>query len=134
MRDRRRVGITIFLLVVSAAAVAVLSPSGSTEVSTVAVTSDTSAPGTNGLRVFLDPETGETLAAPDPSAVFELDPEVENALRKDTEGLVNVTHPNGAVSIDLDERYQEASIVVIGENGKRIICSGSADEIKKALA
>jgi len=86
------------------------------------------------LRVFLDPETGETLAAPDPSAVFELDPEVENALRKDTEGLVNVTHPNGAVSIDLDERYQEASIVVIGENGKRIICSGSADEIKKALS
>src|SRR5688572_18051330 len=117
MRDRRRVGITIFLLVVTAAAVAVLSPSGSTEVSTVAVTSDTSAPGTNGLRVFLDPETGETLAAPDPSAVFELDPEVENALRKDTEGLVNVTHPNGAVSIELDERYQEASIVVIGENG-----------------
>ena len=133
MRDRRRVGITIFLLVVSAAAIAVLSPSGSTDSNTVAVTSDTSAPGTAGLRVFLDPETGDVVDNTDPSAVLQLDAEMENALRHDTEGLANVKHANGAVSINLDERYQEASIVIIDENGKRTICSSNAADIEKAL-
>jgi hypothetical protein len=119
------------LLVVAAATLAVLSPGRSTEVA--AVNTDGIAPGDAGMRVYLDPETGETLSDPDPSAVFELDAELQNAMRRDTEGLENVHHPNGAVSIDLDGRYQEASFVRIDENGKKIICTDNVANIEKAL-
>jgi hypothetical protein len=127
----KRVGVVFLLLVVAAATLAVLSPGRSTEVA--AVSNDGIAPGDAGMRVFLDPETGETLAAPDPNAVIELDGELQNAMRRDTEGLPTIKHQNGAESIELDGRYQEASVVRIDENGKHIICTDRVENLEKAL-
>lgn len=132
MRPHKRVGVVFLLLVVTAATIALMSPGRSTE-SAATVSNDGIAPGTAGMRVFLDPETGDVLSEPDANAVIELDAELENALRRDTVGLPTVKHANGAESIELDGRYQEASIVRIDENGKRIICTDRVANIEKAL-
>lgn len=131
MRPHKRVGVVFLLLVVAAATIAVLSPGRSTEVATVS--NDGIAPGTSGMRVFLDPETGETLSEPAPNAVIQLDAELENALRRDTEGLPTTRHANGAESIELDGRYQEATVVRVDENGNHIICTDRIENIQKAL-
>ena len=134
MRTSRRVGVVVFLLVVTAAAIAILSPGGSNQ-STAAVTSnDGIAPGAAGMRVYLDPETGLPGAKPEASAVVELNPELENALRHDDEGLTQVTHSNGAVSMNLEGRYEEATVVHIDANGKRIICTDNMHNITTAPA
>jgi hypothetical protein len=73
------------------------------------------------------------LEKPEADAVLELDSELENALRRDTEGLPIVQHANGAESIELDGRYQEASVVRIDENGKRIICTDRVENVQQTL-
>ena len=128
MRTSRRVGVVAFLLLVTAAAIAVLSP-GSNQ-SNASMT-PTVAPAGDGMRVYLDPETGEPGAQPS-AAVVELNPELENALRHDDEGLTQVTHPNGAVSMNLEGRYEEATVVHIDANGKRIICTDNMHNVTNA--
>lgn len=131
---RMRVGVAILLLAVCAATVFVLSPSGSADSGAVAIESgSTVAPGTAGLRVYLDPETGAVGAPPENSAVVQLNDELQNALRHDEEGLVFVKHPNGATSVDLQGRYESASYVRIDENGKRVYCNDDADAVARGL-
>jgi len=130
MRMQKRVGVAILLLLVSAATMVVLSPGDSTESTTAAVSSNgISSPGTAGMRVYLDPETGEVAADVPPNAAIELDGALENALRHDDEGLVVETHANGAMSLNLQERYQDASVVRIDENGKMTFCSSDAQSV-----
>ena len=130
MRTSRRVGVVSFLLVITAAAIAVLAPGSSTP--TVSSTPNV-APAGDGMRVYLDPETGEPGAQPEASAVVELSPEMENALRHDDEGLVQVSHPNGAVSMDLQGRYTEATVVRVDANGKMIFCTDDVKGLEKNL-
>lgn len=134
MRKQIWAGVTVLLLVVSVATVAVLSSGGSTESETAAVTSNAnSTVGAEGMRVYLDPETGEVGAQPDPSAVIELDDAMQNALRYDDEGLKTTHHADGSVSMNLEGRYHSASMVHVDENGKRVICTDSADHAKHVV-
>ena len=131
---KMRVGVAILLLAVCAATVFVLSPGGSADSNAFAVESDaTVAPGTAGLRVFLDPETGDIGAGVDNNAIVELNPEMQNALRYDDEGLTFVKHANGATSVNVDERYQSASYVRMDENGKMVYCTTDAEDLKTGL-
>ena len=130
MRIGKRVGVVVFLLVVTVAAIAVLSPGSSTQ-STTALSSNDGFEA--GMRVYLDPETGEPGAQPSAGAAIELDPELANALRHDDTGLVQVTHPNGAVSMNLEGRYAEATVVRIDENGQKIICTDNMHGLEKNL-
>lgn len=127
----RRVGVTVLLLVVAVATIAVLSSGRSTDSKLTAVESSAASnPNTAAMRVFLDPETGEVGAQPDPNVAFELDAGTENALRYDDEGLKTTHHANGAVSVDLDGRYQSASVVRLDENGKLMFCTDSASDLE----
>ena len=131
MRIDRRVGVIALLLVVSAAAIAVLSPDSSTQSSTTAAVQSNHENFTAGMRVYMDPETGEITSGPQP--VAELDPEMANALRHDDTGLAVETHPNGAKSLDLDGRYADVVVVRIDENGKMIFCAGDPETVEKAI-
>lgn len=134
MRTSKRVGVTISFLVLAAAAIAVLAPGGSSESKSVAAAgSGISSPGTAGMRVYLDPETGDVSSEVDPNAVIELDAELENALRHDSEGLETVRHADGAESLNLEGRYQEASVVRIDANGKAVICTDNVANLEKTL-
>ena len=130
MRMNRRVGVTALLLIVGVATAIVLAPGDSTESSAMAVSSnDVTAPG---MRAYLDPETGEVTSKIDPDAAIELDAGTQNALRYDDEGLETVHHANGAVSINLDGRYQSASVVRMDENGKFTFCTDNVADIERA--
>ena len=134
MRQRKRVGVIILFLIVSAATVVALSPGDSTETSAIAVESNgASAPGTAGMRVYLDPETGEIAGHIDAQAAIELDAELQEALRHDDEGLTTVRHEDGAESLDLNGRYQEASVVRLDASGKFVVCTDNIANLKRAL-
>ena len=62
-----------------------------------------------------------------------MDAETQNALRRDTEGLKKTYHPDGAVSIHLQGRFQNVSVARIGKDGKLVICSENADQIDGIL-
>lgn len=131
MRMNRRVGVTVLLLIVGVATAIVLAPGDSTESSAMAVSSNAvTAPG---MRVYLDPETGEVASQIDPNAAIELDEGTQNALRYDDEGLETVHHANGAVSMNLDGRYQSASVVHMDENGKFTFCTDKLADVQSAV-
>lgn len=86
------------------------------------------APGEAALRATINPETGKVeVSAAHPGTP--LDTYTTQALRRDTEGLKQIFHPNGAVSMHLQGRFQNTSVVRIDENGKLIVCSESADHV-----
>ena len=121
------------MLVLSAATLVFLSPSSSTDTQGVAVGSGTESPGTAGMRAYLDPETGELTTGPLPAGVVEIDAETENALRHDNEGLELKRHPDGSVSMDLQGRFQSASVARIDENGVVTICSDNVENVERSL-
>jgi len=89
--------------------------------------------GTAGLRVYLDPETGDLQAGPAAVADIELDADTQNAVRRDTEGLEMVRHANGAISMNLQGRYESVAMVRIDENGVATLCDDDGTRIENAL-
>ena len=75
------------------------------------------APGSAAVRAYIDPETG-TLTQSHAYGNASADAEVENALNRSTVGLVEVTHPDGHVSVDLQGRFQSASVARINADGQ----------------
>lgn len=131
---RTRVGVSILLMILCAAAVLALSPGDSTESGAVAVApAGPSAPGTAGMRAYLDPETGKVAQGVVPNTAIALDPQTQNALRHDDQGLEIVRHANGAISVNVQDRYQEASIIHIDKNGKSFICTNNSAEMERVL-
>lgn len=125
-------------LIIGAIAVVgiLMSPSGITrtntnEAATIAATE--AAPGTASLRAYLDPETGELAMGMVPAEETALDPDTQNALRRDSEGLVQVRHADGSVSMDLQGRFQSVSIVRLNADGTVTVCADNAEGVQRAL-
>jgi hypothetical protein len=86
------------------------------------------------MRAYLDPETGRLAVGAMPAAgEFELDAELQNALRYDDEGLQSVKHADGSVSINLQGRYQSVSVVTLDENGKFSFCTDKLADVESAM-
>jgi len=90
--------------------------------------------GTAGLRVYLDAETGDLQAGPGVAGQNELDLDTQNAVRRDTEGLRLVRHANGAVSMDLQGRYQSVATIRIDENGVATFCDDNGPSIDNVVS
>ena len=78
------------------------------------------APAQTGMVVTVDPETGQ-LSMPTAEELATLGVAQDPSLDESDAGLVQVTHPNGAVSIDLQGRFQEYSVVRIAPNGRKVL-------------
>ena len=90
------------------------------------------SPGSAAMRATINPETGELeIRAGGPP--LSLDPATREAMRRDDEGLQQVFHPDGSVSVDLKGRFQSASVARIGEDGKLVICTEHADDVEAVL-
>ncbi len=138
MNRRKLVGAAFIIAVVTMAGVAAVMSTSGTEMevavrTSVAASVDEPAPGSAALRAYLDPETGELAVGVAPAAELELDPDTENALRRDDEGLVQVRHADGSVSMDLQGRYQSVSIARVNAGGTITVCTESAEGAKHAL-
>jgi len=134
MISRPKLRISVAVSLASALAIAVITglwlrpgvetpePSGSPGLS----------PGSAAMRATINPETGELeIRAGRPPLT--LDPATHEALRRDDEGLEEVFHPDGSVSVDLKGRFQSASVARIGEDGKLVICTEDADHSEAIL-
>ncbi|MGH7342904.1 MAG: post-PEP-CTERM-1 domain-containing protein [Candidatus Rokuibacteriota bacterium] len=85
------------------------------------------------MVVGIDPETGR-LGMPTPEQMEELSglatPEIDHS----SEGLVEVHHPDGSVSVDLQGRFQEFATVRIGQDGKLVFqCVDGRDNAERLL-
>jgi hypothetical protein len=89
------------------------------------------APGQAALIATINSEAGQIEAsAAQPKLI--LDTRTRQALRTDTEGLRQTYHPNGAVSVNLQGRFQSVSVARIDEGGKLVVCTEVADHAEKA--
>ena len=91
------------------------------------------APGSAGMVVAIDPETGQ-LGMPTPGQMRALAPAEAAALNLSDQGLVEFAGPEGAVGINVNGRFQAYYVVRIGPDGKKIVtCVDDPVALKKAL-
>jgi hypothetical protein len=87
-----------------------------------------------GMIVSIDPETG-ALRMPTAEELNALMLSRDPSLDFSDEGLVEVHHPNGAVSIDLQGRFQEFAVVRIAPNGRKVFdCVPTRADVARLLA
>lgn len=90
------------------------------------------APGEAAMRAVIDPETGRLEVRATPGRLA-LDPETRESLRRDSEGLVEIHHPNGAVEVDLQGRFHSVAVARIGKDGKVAVCTEDMDATETSL-
>lgn len=120
------------LAVVAVAVCAAVVPIGGTDAPTEDAV-HTQSYGQAGMRAYVDPETGTIATAPAAGAPAALDPATREALSRDAEGLVEVHHADGSVSIHLQGRFQSATVAHIGEDGRVTICTDDAHHAQDVL-
>lgn len=76
-------------------------------------------PGSAGMVIGIDPETGEA-GMPTPEQISEMKLD-ESSLTSRDEGGILVQHPNGMVSLDLQGRNQDYAVIRKDKNGKNVI-------------
>ena len=69
-----------------------------------------------GQTVAIDRQTGK-LRPPTPEEARKLAEGLKNFLSRSDQGLTIVTHPNGAQSVDLQGRFQTATLAKINRDG-----------------
>ena len=91
------------------------------------------APGSAGMIVTIDPETGR-LAAPTPAVLAQLFGTRDLTLNHSTEGLVERRMPDGSYMLDLQGRFREYYLVRIdADGGLHPSCLNESDAILKTL-
>lgn len=90
-------------------------------------------PAVGGMVIGIDPETGK-LGMPTREQLKELSDLEQQRLNHSSAGLVEVHHPDGSVSVDLQGRFQEFATVRIGPDGELIFqCVDGAENAERAL-
>ena len=90
-------------------------------------------PAVGGMVIGMDPETGK-LGMPTREQLKELSDLEQQRLNHSSAGLVEVHHPDGSVSVDLQGRFQEFATVRIGPDGELIFqCVDGAENAERAL-
>lgn len=90
-------------------------------------------PAMAGMVIGIDPETGK-LGMPTREQLKNLSDLEQQRLDHSPADLVEVHHPDGSVSVDLQGRFQEFATVRIGPDGKRIFqCVDGRENAERAL-
>jgi hypothetical protein len=81
-------------------------------------------PATAGMRVYIDPVTGEFLQEPPQPLVTEAVKDIHDPFSTSTEGLKEVPAPvGGGVMVDLKGRFQQIVSATIDDSGKvKAVC------------
>lgn len=130
MKRRKTLYISVPLALAALAAAVAIPLFGGTEVATKpapATCEETLEVGTAAMRAYINPETGQLEVKRAVVPESELDAETREALRRDTEGLIPVYHADGSVSVNLQGRFQNATVLHKGENGLVTICTSQAN-------
>ena len=91
------------------------------------------ATGGVALRVQMDPETGEFVPVTGLDKA-ELDRQMKQQLNRSTDGLQEVHHPDGRVSVDLEGRFQSLSVATTDSAGNvRTGCVSTTSELDQFM-
>jgi hypothetical protein len=84
-----------------------------------------------GMIISIDPETGQVgMPTPEQMEAFSADPAFDDS----DAGLVEVHHPNGTVSVDLQGRFQEYAVIRIAPDGQKVFgCVPTRAQAKQLL-
>ena len=93
----------------------------------VAHTAQSQVKAAAGMRIFLDPETGEI--GPPTAAATGLETEANS---EDMTGLQQVQLPDGSYMVDLQGRFEESMVIQLDANGHRVV--SCTRDVKKTLA
>ena len=127
-RSRRLLAGLAAVAVLAASAVAILSPEEPPAVASAETDlAVEAAPVPAAMRAFLDPETGELSYESAPLQLSK-DAELARALSRSTEGLVEVYHPEGHVTVNVEGRFQSVTMARINAGGQvETACVHDAD-------
>jgi hypothetical protein len=130
MRNYGRVGVTVLLLALSVATVIAMSPAHTFD--SAVQSTFASNPNADGMKMYLDDE-GNITSTPTDEAIQQLDPDMTNLLRHDSEGLAQVALPNGGVFLDTAGRYGDVVVLRVDANGRKVICQNDEAQVIKGL-
>jgi hypothetical protein len=82
-----------------------------------------------GQDVQVDPQTGK-MKELTPEEVQKMAAGLKKMINQSTEGLVQVQHPDGSVSVDLEGRFQNVAVARINKDGS--VTEGCVDNPKAA--
>lgn len=131
--------IAVTLLLVTGAAVAdepaATGDEPETATETTAVTSENSeaapAPAMSGLRVTIDPETGQMVVPPPADRrKMALSPAMQNAFSQSDEGLPTVVLPDGTVMVNLQGRFRNLLFATVDAEGQLKVGHEVPEEIE----
>jgi len=75
-------------------------------------------PGTAGMKVYIDPATGEFLEGPPEPVIAEPVKDINSPLSTSSEGLREVAAPvGGGVMVDLKGRFQQRARATVDDSG-----------------
>jgi hypothetical protein len=133
----RRLFVRQGLGLVCTAAAAAIFLTGSAGQSHHSIADADAVPGIAAMRAGIDPETGALVTGPDAvagAADKAADRELAEMVSRSTEGLVEVRHPEGHVSVNLEGRFMNASVARIDADGKvETLCAEDLDEARAFL-
>lgn len=78
----------------------------------------------SGLRVYVDPQSGELVSQPVTEEQRQQAAATEAAFNQDNSDLVSVRMPDGSVMVDLQGRFQQATVATVQADGSiRTYCA-----------
>lgn len=86
----------------------------------------------DAAQVAVDPTTDQ-IRQPTREEVQELLQGMKPYLDQSTDGLIQVTAPDGSVGVDLQDRFQSVSVARVGSAGVSTECVSTAEEARAFL-
>ncbi|WP_232288249.1 hypothetical protein [Anaeromyxobacter sp. K] len=93
---------------------------------------DPDVAGASAAQAATDPRT-HALRQPTQAELEELLRGLEPLVSQSSDGLAEVILPNGAVGLDLQDRFQSVSLARVGAEGVRTECVGTPAEARSFL-
>ncbi len=108
----------LFIVPLAALLAILLIPQGESQVvETPAVTVVSQPSGAAGMRLYVDPETGEFVERPTVPSTIELAEDGVGPYSTSDEGLYEVEAAGGGVMVDLQGRFRQAYVATVDESG-----------------
>lgn len=127
---KRKLPLAIVPLVVLLAVV-LLNRNDAPVAGTAAISSQSQPGGASGMRLYIDPKTGELLEAPPQGAEVQMSQEAMEPFSTSPVGLVQENAPGGGKMVNLRGRFQQAFTAAIDESGAVVFDCGHPDRLNE---
>lgn len=86
-----------------------------------------------GMRVYVDPQTGELVSSPVTAEQRQQASAADAAFNQDNTDLVPVRMPDGSIMVDLQGRFQQATVATVQPDGSIRTYCNDADHVAQGV-